>query len=112
MTRHENLRILAFVGSGATAVVEYLTEKSFPKVNVPDMSSQIEHLADAGQHRIVTDAILDVESFRNVAHEFPGELRLVSVDDGPNELSSMAHHHITSDPEAINKLLDKLDFRL
>ena len=113
MTRHENLKILAFIGSNAPGVVEYLTEKNYPKLSGIDMGSQIEHLANAGQHRIVTSAISDAESYRNLAHEFPGELHLVTVGEVPDdEVAKMAHYHTSNDPAAINELIEKLDFTL
>jgi hypothetical protein len=109
---HENLKIIAFVGNEASDVVAYLTEKRYPKISKIDMASQIEHLAGAGQHRIVTSELSDVDTYHALRHEFPGEIYLVNAGDANDELAQMAHHHISNDHAAINELLEKLDFTL
>jgi hypothetical protein len=109
---HENLKIIAFVGNEASDVVAYLTEKRYPKISKIDMASQIEHLAGAGQHRIVTSELSDFDTYRALRHEFPGEMYLVTAGVASEELARMAHHHVSNDHAAINELLEKLDFTL
>jgi len=112
MTHQNNLKVIVFVGEDAEKAVDYLTEKHFPKVVAPDITSQVEHLVRAGQHRIVTSAISDVESYKNLAHEFPGELYLVTVGNAPDDLARLTHHHVSSEPKIIDELLEELDFKL
>lgn len=81
MSHHENLRILAFIGDGAPDIIELLTHQGYPKVSNDDMISQIDHLATAGQHRIVTDQLQDFESYKAMRHAFPGELTLIAITD-------------------------------
>lgn len=40
---------------------------------------QIQHLADAGQHRIVVDGIYSWDEYRTLQHTFPGEMTTVAV---------------------------------
>jgi dephospho-CoA kinase len=80
--RHKNLKILAFVGlkgSGKATVISYLNQKGYPKVSREDMVSQIDHLADAGQHRVITDELSEFELYKTIKHEFPAELTLVAL---------------------------------
>lgn len=82
MRRHENLKILAFVGlkgSGKSTVISYLNEKGYPKVNRDEIVSQIHHLANAGQHRIVTDELAEFDLYKTMKHEFPSELIIVAL---------------------------------
>jgi len=80
-TRH-NLHIVAFVGlegSGKSTAVEYLGTKGFPHATGNDMVSQIEHLALAGQHRVVTDQLTDLALYQALKHAFPGQLTVVGI---------------------------------
>lgn len=111
MTHQKNLKVIVFVGEDAEEVVAYLTDMHFPKVSSEKIVEQIEDLVRAGQHRIVTSAISNAENYKNLAHEFPGELYLVIVGNASEELTHMAHHHISSDSRDINELLDDIEFR-
>jgi len=80
--RHTNLHIVAFVGlegSGKSTALSYLTEKGIPKVEQHDMASQIEHLAQAGQHVVATDELADLALFESIKHAFPGQLYVVGI---------------------------------
>lgn len=116
MTHLPNLRILAFVGKEAEDVVDYLTEKGFPKVSDNDMASQIEHLSMAGQHRIITSEIVDEESYQRLKNTFPGEVQLIAI--GSREDTSSVHpfshvdYTISSDKDQIEALLEELRFTL
>lgn len=112
MTHQNNLKVIVFVGEDTEKAVEYLTEKHFPKVAGQDIVQQIEHLVGAGQHRIITNAISTIDDYKELAHEFPGELNLVTVGDVSKDLASLAHHHITYDSKIIDELLETLDFKL
>lgn len=82
MSRHENLKIIAFVGlkgSGKSTILAYLTEKGYPKVTREEIVSQIHHLADAGQHRVITDELTEFDLYRTMKHEFPAELTVVAI---------------------------------
>lgn len=119
MTRHENLKILAFVGlagSGKSIATEYFAQKGFPKVYfggvmlqlleesglertpeneklfriklreekgddviVNKIIDQINHLADAGQHRIIADGVYTWSEYKALKKVFPGELVLVAI---------------------------------
>jgi dephospho-CoA kinase len=82
MSERHHLHIVAFTGlegSGKSTALEYLTQKGFPKVNAHDMVAEIEHLAQAGQHVVVTDEIADLPLFESVKHAFPGQLIVVGI---------------------------------
>lgn len=108
MTHHENLKILAFTGSPdeTTQIIDLMTEKGYPKASGNDLVSQIEHLSDAGQHRIITDDA-DVESLK---HAFPGKVTTISLS---NDDHADSHLDPTKDlPEQLEGLVNELDFRL
>jgi hypothetical protein len=98
MNRHENLKIVAFIGTNTSAIVERLTEMGYPKVSSDDMVSQIQHLDDAGQHRIVTDQLTDFELYKKMRHAFPSEITLVGITDK----EKMAHYLAAKSESPIN----------
>lgn len=118
MTHHENLKIIAFISDNPTSValvIEILTAKGYPKVNREDMKSQIEHLVNAGQHRLVTGDIQDSDTLHSIKHEFPGAITLVGI--GPAEagkykgFTELTDDQIEStDSDTLNELLERLDF--
>jgi dephospho-CoA kinase len=80
--RHPNLHIIAFVGlegSGKATAVEYLRQKGIPHVRQNNMAEQIEHLAEAGQHRIVTDELATLELYQEIKRAFAGQLTVVGI---------------------------------
>jgi len=119
MTRHNNLKILAFVGlpgAGKSTAVEHFAEKGYPKVYfggvvfdamkqagieitpenerafrtrfreehgndvvVNRIVDQINHLADAGQHRIIADGLYTWTEYKVLKKAFPGELVVAAV---------------------------------
>lgn len=116
MTHHKNLKVLAFVGEEAAQIVEYLTGKGFPKVSLEDMPSQIEHLAQAGQHRLITHEVSTPTLFELLREAFPGEITLVAVTQPQqavtDELAKQAHYYVENDPAQIDELLETIDFAL
>ena len=140
MTHHENLKIIAFIGADpidVPTVIDHLAEKSFPKVTSQDMISQIAHLADAGQHRIITGELSDFTLYEELRHDFPGQFSLVGI--APKEdillyekdqaaepenwrklqethhtaLLPLAHHYVETGNDLtkrVDALLEKLDF--
>lgn len=100
MIHNHNVKIIAFVGlagSGKSTAAEYITKKGYPKVcfdniatNVNEnkfekkqetnnVSAQIHNLINAGQHRIVVDGLYSWTEYKELAHEFAGELNVVAV---------------------------------
>lgn len=116
MTHQVNLKVLVFIGNNSEQVIHYLTEKGFPKVSIEDMPSQIEHLSQAGQHRLVTSEITNLSLYEILKNQFPGELQLIAVaapnDTHEDEFVKHADHFVQSDPVHIDELLKKLDFTL
>lgn len=129
MAHHENLKILALISTDENALhqaLSYFNEKGYPKVVAGDIESQIEHLAGAGQHRIVTDALTDRDSYESVQRAFPANIRLIAIThkgrshDSPeahSDFIEQADHYIgLNDTETLHHQLDtlieKLDFTL
>lgn len=80
--RHDTVHIVAFTGlagSHVEAIVSHLTDKGHPKVTREDIVSQIQHLDAAGQRRIITSEIDNLDLFKTMKHEFPGKLTVVGV---------------------------------
>ena len=117
MTRQNNLKVLAFIGDNSEAIIHYLTAKGYPKVSFEDMPTQIQHLSQAGQHRIVTNQITTFDAYTLLKHHFPGEVHLVADSSEENkthqdELMSHVNFFVENNPQAIDKLLTKLEFEL
>lgn len=96
MTHHENLKVLAFVGlndAGREAATHYFTEQGYPKVRGDNVDQQIQHLADAGQHRIILDVTLSQTDYRALQHEFPGELVAITPTVNSTDESSSESFH-------------------
>lgn len=85
MAEKQNIDIIAFVGlsgSGKTAASEYVAVRGIPRVVFESMSevvSQIQHLVQAGQHRIIVDGIDGWESYITLKHQFPGSVTTVAL---------------------------------
>lgn len=78
----EHVNVVAFVGlagSHVEDIVQELTQRGYPKVTNDDIMSQIHHLAAAGQHKIITDEINDLDLFKKMKHEFPGRLLVIGI---------------------------------
>lgn len=82
MSHHENLKVLILTSRNPMVTAEllhFLTEKGYPKVDRHDMVSQIEHLANAGQHRLVTADVQSFDEYHDLRREFHGEVTLVGI---------------------------------
>jgi dephospho-CoA kinase len=82
MSERHHLHIVAFVGlegSGKSTALTYLTGKGFPKVHKHDITSEVDRLAQAGQHVVVTDELNDLSLFESIKHAFPGQLIVVGI---------------------------------
>ncbi len=116
MTHQHNLKVLVFIGNNSQQVIDYLTEKGFPKVSLEDMPSQVEHLSQAGQHRIVTNQVTDFTLYQILKDQFPGEVHLIAVAEQKqtheDEFMSHAEYFVENNPTAIDELLDELEFAL
>jgi len=129
MSHHENLKVLVFIGDNQSLVdetISYFTENGYPKVQAEGIESQIEHLAQAGQHRIVTDEIIDYEAFKLLESAFPGNVQLVALthkkeasekNHENNSFMSHADHHIGlahDEPlsDQLEEVVETLDFGL
>ncbi|MFZ2125959.1 MAG: hypothetical protein WAV04_00400 [Candidatus Microsaccharimonas sp.] len=116
MPHQNNLKILVFIGEGSEHIIEYLTKKGFPKVSLENMPSQIEHLSEAGQHRIITNEVPDLSLYEMLQNQFPGEIQLVAVASEnkmhEDEFIKHADYFVDNDPTKIDELLQKLDFTL
>ena len=100
MTEHKNLKIIAFAGlpgSRIDAIMRRLAERGIPRVSRHDIVSQIRHLADAGQHRIITDELDSLDLYKTMKHEFPGELVVVGIVTNRN----LRHNRIIHQDKAI-----------
>lgn len=56
-----------------------IREEQGPDVYARRIADQIQHLAAAGQHRVVVDGIYTWDEYVFMKHEFPGELSVVAV---------------------------------
>ena len=84
-----DIKILAIVGmsgSGKSVVVDYLTEKGYPKVYFGGMIYKemdrrgIERTADgAGQKKIILDGLYSWTEYKALKKEFPGQLTVLAV---------------------------------
>ena len=86
MNHHENLKVMVFLGLSETsksAAVDHFTTKGIPKV---DLSvKQIHDLSEAGQHRIVMGGSYADDEYKDLRHEFPGELTFVTIVQESNK---------------------------
>jgi len=60
------------------------------------MVSQIEHLAQAGQHRVVTDELLDLNALQDLKHAFPGQVYVVGITTN----TKLRHQRLERDDKA------------
>lgn len=99
MSEHKNLKIAAFVGlqgSRVDTIIEHLTSNGLPKVSRHDIVSQINHLQDAGQHRIITSELDSLDLYKTMKHQFPGELVVIAlVVNHPTRLTRLHHSDST-----------------
>ncbi len=85
MKQYDNLRILAFIGmpgTGKTQAVGYIAQKNYPKVIFSSAQAtvdQVNHLAEAGQRRIIIDDVPEWTDYKLLKHEFPGCVKVVAV---------------------------------
>ena len=116
MTHLNNLKVLVFIGTDSGQVIDYLTGRGFPKVSLENMPSQIEHLSDAGQHRLITNEVSNLSLYEILTNEFPGEVQLIAVAAQQNthedEFVKHADYFVENNLAAIDELLEKLDFAL
>lgn len=116
MAHQNNLKVLVFIGSNSEQAINYLTKKGFPKVTLENMPSQIEHLSQAGQHRLVTNGVTDLGLYEILKNQFPSEIQLIAIaarsDTHKDEFIKHADHFVENDPAQIDELLRKLDFTL
>ncbi|MBP9667770.1 hypothetical protein KBD87_03105 [Candidatus Saccharibacteria bacterium] len=90
MIEKSHVTIIALVGlsgSGKSMATHYLAEHGMPKVfadNQDELVSEVEHIANAGQHMIAVDGITTLETLRALKHNYkvhtvllfaPAELR-------------------------------------
>jgi len=73
---------------------EELREKEGKDFVVKRIITQIHHLVDAGQHRIVADGLYTWTEYKALKHEFPGEL-IVAAVVAPRHLR---HHRLVTRP--------------
>jgi dephospho-CoA kinase len=73
---------------------EELREKEGKDFVVKRIITQIHHLMDAGQHRIVADGLYTWTEYKALKHEFPGEL-IVAAVVAPRRLR---HHRLVNRP--------------
>ncbi len=95
MTHHENLKVLVFISNDQSLledVLSYFTENGYPKVQADGIESQIEHLAQAGQHRIVSNEIDNFESFKLLESSFPGSVQLIGVTQKDGGMPNTSEH--------------------
>lgn len=99
---HQNLKMIAFVGltgSGKSTALDYATGKNFPKVNAQDMLSQLHHLVDAGQHRVVTDELFSFEDYRKLLEEFHHNIIIVAITTNVRT----RHHRLARTKDTLNE---------
>ncbi len=87
----KHLQLLVCVGltgSGKSTAVEYLAKLHIPKIHINHASNaddiheavdEASRLAQAGQHIVAVDGLLSWTAYRNLTHEFPGEVLLFAI---------------------------------
>lgn len=75
-------------------VREKLRAEEGKDVVVNRILTQIHHLVDAGQHRIIADGLYSWTEYKVMKHEFPGELIVVAII-APKHLR---YHRLTQRP--------------
>lgn len=95
MTRHENLKIMAFVGltgAGKSTAVDHFTEKGFPKVHLGNMLYEI--MAERG----IAKGEENEKSFRLAIREEQGsEVFARRAIDQVNDLADAGQHRVIID---------------
>lgn len=85
MADKRHVKIVLFVGlsgSGKSSSAEYVAKKGIPRVTfsvIDDLLQQLQHLVDAGQHKIVVDGMDGWGSYVRLKRNFPGCVVTVSL---------------------------------
>lgn len=85
MADKQHVKIVLFVGlsgSGKSSSAEYVAKKGIPRVTfriIDDLLNQLQHLVDAGQHKVIVDGIDGWESYVRLKRQFPGCVVTVSL---------------------------------
>lgn len=124
MAHYENLKILAITSDNAETqhtALAYFTDKGYPKVVSGDMISQIQHLEQAGQHRIIVSGLDGLVTYEQLKNEFHDTLELIGITHSgtqkQTDLIETADHYIGASekeplPEQLDALVEKLEFTL
>lgn len=124
MGHYENLKIIILASDDIGtqhAAVSYFTDKGYPKVVSGDMTSQIQHLEQAGQHRIVVADLRDLTDYELLKNEFHESIQLIGIThtgtDSQTELIEAADHYVGASEkeslaEQLDALVEKLEFTL